>query len=170
MTDSDTTLRVQYLQLTRAPGPIPTRAGPERVAAERLALEDYLTLYQHVGAALRWDQRLRIPREELSALLQSPHLRIYVLRDTAAQALGFCEFDRSCFPEVELKNFGLIPEAQGRGLGLWLLTSALRQEWQLRPTRIWLHTDEWDHPAAVPVYQRAGFELYLTREESAAPL
>jgi len=163
-------LRVQYLQLTHAPAPIPTRSGPERVAAERLALEDYLSLYRHVGAPLRWDQRLQMPREELSALLQSSRLQTYVLRNTAHQALGFCEFDRSGLPDIELKNFGLIPEAQGRGLGPWLLASALHDEWQLSPKRIWLHTDEWDHPAAVPVYQRAGFELYLTREELAEPL
>lgn len=170
MTDTDTNLRVHYLQLTRAPAPITTRSGPERVAAERLPLDDYLALYRNVGAPLRWDQRLRIPREELSALLQSTHLQIYVLRDAADQALGFCEFDRSGFPHIELKNFGLIPQGQGRGLGPWLLAVALHQEWQLGPMRIWLHTDEWDHPAAVPVYQRAGFELYLTCEEAAAPL
>lgn len=146
------------------------RSGPERIAAERLPLDDYLTLYQRVGAPLRWDQRLQMPREELNALLQSPRLQIYVLRDGAAQALGFCELDRTGFPDIELKNFGLIPAAQGRGLGPWLLASALHQEWQLRPARIWLHTDQWDHPAALPVYQRVGFELYLTREEPAAPL
>jgi GNAT superfamily N-acetyltransferase len=167
---SQAALRVRYLQLTRAPAPIPTRSGPERVAAERLGLDDYVTLYRRVGAPLRWDQRLQMPREELSALLRSPRLQIYVLRDGEAQALGFCELDRTGFPHIELKNFGLIPTAQGRGLGQWLLAIALHQEWQLRPARIWLHTDEWDHPAAVPLYQRVGFDLYLTRVEPAGPL
>ena len=37
-------------------------------------------------------------------------------------------------------------------------------------SRIWLHTDEWDHPAAVRVYERAGFRIYLTRTEDSAPL
>jgi GNAT superfamily N-acetyltransferase len=166
----DTTLQVHYLQLTQAPAPIPRHVGDERVAAERLTVDDYLALYQRVGAPLRWDQRLQMPRDELAALLQSARIQTYVLRDASSQALGFCELDRVTFPEIELKNFGLIPEAQGRRLGPWLLATALHHEWRLNPTRIWLHTDAWDHPAAIPVYQRAGFQLYLTRDEPSGPL
>ena len=84
--------------------------------------------------------------------------------------MGFCEFDRSAFPQVELKNFGLIPDAQGRGLGRWLLSTALQGEWRANPDRIWLHTDTWDHPAAVHVYQRIGFKIFDVRDEAAEPL
>lgn len=164
------TVRVQYLQLTRPPAPIPIHAGDERIAIERPSLESYLALYQEVGAPLRWDQRVNMPQEELRALLASPHLEIYILREASGRALGFCEFDTSALPEVELKNFGLVPTAQGRGLGPWLLATALHAQWKLRPVRIWLHTDAWDHPAAAHVYQRAGFEVYLTREEPSGPL
>ena len=163
-------LQVSYLELTHPPAPIPTHVGPERILAERLNLEDYLDLYQRVGAPLRWDQRLQMPRDELEALLQSGRIAIYVLRDASGNALGFCEFDRTSAPEVELKNFGLIPEAQGRRLGPWLLATALYHEWQSNPTRIWLHTDTWDHPSAIPVYERAGFRTYLTRDEPSAQL
>jgi ribosomal protein S18 acetylase RimI-like enzyme len=68
-------------------------------------------------------------------------------------------------PEIELKNFGLVMEAQGRGLGSWLLHTALHHEWQLQPRRIWLHTDDWDHPAALRLYEKAGFRAYSVREE-----
>ena len=166
----DTTVRVHYLELTRPPAPVPAHSGSERIAAERLALESYLELYQQVGAPLRWDQRLNMPRAQLAALLAGAALRIYVLRQASGTPLGFCELDRSAFPDIELKNFGLIPQAQGRGLGPWLLATALQEEWRLQPRRIWLHTDEWDHPAALPLYQRAGFELYLTRTEASGPL
>jgi ribosomal protein S18 acetylase RimI-like enzyme len=111
-----------------------------------------------------------MPREELAALLGGESLHIYVLRDEGGQALGFCEFDRGALPEIELKNFGLVPEAQGRGLGPWLLSVALQGEWRFDPTRIWLHTDTWDHPAAVRVYERAGFHVYAVREEASGPL
>jgi GNAT superfamily N-acetyltransferase len=167
---SDPILRVRYLQLTQTPAPVPTHVGDERIVAETMTLDAYLALYQRVGAPLRWDQRLQMPRAELNALLQSTRLRIYVLRDALHQPLGWCEFDRTALPEIELKNFGLVPEAQGRRLGPWLLATALHHEWQLHPSRIWLHTDSWDHPAAVPVYERAGFRVYLTRDEPSAPL
>ena len=137
----------------------------ERILKEHLNLETYLQLYRRVGEPHRWDQRLRMPEAELLALLDGGSLDIYVLRSEERQALGFCEFDRREFPEVELKNFGLVPEAQGRGLGSWLLSVALLVEWRYSPSRIRLHTDNWDHPAAVRVYERAGFRAYDVRDE-----
>jgi GNAT superfamily N-acetyltransferase len=163
-------LRVTYMELCEPPPSPAQRVGPERIAREHLPLRDYLALYRTVGAALRWDQRLRMPEAELAALLDSGSLAIYLLRGEQGHALGFCEFDRSAFPQIELKNFGLLSEAQGHGLGPWLLGVALRAEWDCGPTRIWLHTDTWDHPAAVRVYQRAGFRVYAVRDEAAGPL
>jgi GNAT superfamily N-acetyltransferase len=162
---NDEIVRVSYLELTQIPAPIPARAGEDRVTVERLGLDEYLTLYERVGTPLRWDQRLKMPRAELERLLQSVQSQVYVLRDAEGQALGFCEFERSPLSDVELKNFGLVPSAQGRGLGSWLLLTALHQEWELHPRRIWLHTDDWDHPAALHVYQQAGFRIYMVRDE-----
>ncbi len=161
----DVTLAVSYLELRRPPAELPAPVGAERIAVERLAPKRYLELYRRVGAAVRWDQRLRMPAAELEALLAAPRLRIYVLRDRAGEALGLCEFDHGSFPEVELKNFGLVPEAQGRGLGSWLLARALADEWRAAPSRVWLHTDSWDHPRAIPLYQRMGFRVYEVRQE-----
>lgn len=173
---NSTLLRVTYLELTQTPAAIPGHLGDERVGLETLGLEAYLEIYRRVGEPLRWDQRLNMPRAELAALLREERTRIYVLRDAAGSAHGLCEFDRSSGrsrlrgPEIELKNFGLVPQAQGRRLGTWLLRTALHAEWRTRPTRIWLHTDEWDHPAAVRVYERAGFRIYMTRAEHSGPL
>jgi ribosomal protein S18 acetylase RimI-like enzyme len=163
-------LRVTYLELREPPAPPAPRFGPERIAREHLAPGEYLALYRSVGAPLRWDQRLRMPEADLAALLEGGSLKVYVLRNGHGLALGFCEFDRQAFPQVELKNFGLMPKAQGRGLGPWLLSVALREEWSVSPARIWLHTDTWDHPAAIRVYERAGFRVYAVRDEPAGPL
>jgi ribosomal protein S18 acetylase RimI-like enzyme len=160
-------LRVSYLELCAAPGPTDRHAGPESIRLERLEVSDYLVLYRRVGEALGWDQRLLMPETELAQLLQGTQLRIYLLRNELGQALGFCEFDRSAFPQIELKNFGLVPEARGRRLGPWLLSTALVAEWSANPARIWLHTDTWDHPAAIRVYRQAGFCIYDVRYEAA---
>ncbi|MDP9008570.1 MAG: GNAT family N-acetyltransferase [Pseudomonadota bacterium] len=161
-----TTLQVTYLELCEIPASPADRIGSERIGAERMTRMNYLALYVRVGEPLRWDQRLLMPERELEALLEEGRLSIYVLRNVQGEALGFCEFDRGAFPEIELKNFGLVPEAQGRRLGPWLLSVALRDEWKSKPTRIWLHTDTWDHPAAIPVYQRLGFRVYAVRDEA----
>lgn len=163
-------VRVSYLELRAAPAAPAERAGAERVALERLSRADYLRLYQRVGAPVRWDQRLQMPAPELERLLESERLHLYLLRSLAGEAIGLCEFDRGEFPDVELKNFGVVPAAQGHRLGQWLLSVALSAEWCSGATRIWLHTDSWDHPAAIPLYQRVGFSVYAVRDEPAGPL
>lgn len=163
-------LRVAYMELRQSPQLPTPRVAPERIAREHLPFGEYLALYRKVGESLRWDQRLLMPKAELAALLDGGSLHIYVLRNVHGHALGFCEFDHSMFPEIELKNFGLIPEAQGRGLGPWFLGEVLWEEWKSGGKRIWLHTDTWDHPAAIRVYERAGFRVYLVRDEAAEML
>lgn len=163
-------LRVTYMEAYGPPPAVPPHAGRERIARECLTRVDYLHLYRQVGEPLGWDQRLQLTPEELDRLLASPACRVYVLRDADAVPLGFCEFDRAAFPDVELKNFGLVRAAQGRGLGPWLLATALAAEWREAPQRVWLHTDTWDHPAAIRTYEKAAFRTYAVRDEPAGPL
>ncbi|HEV7986074.1 MAG TPA: GNAT family N-acetyltransferase [Steroidobacteraceae bacterium] len=137
---------------------------------ERLLRPDYLELYRRVGTQVRWDQRLQMPSADLDELLAGDRLHVHVLRTAAGDPIGLCEFDRSGFPDIEIKNFGLVPASQGRGLGAWLLAEALHGEWASGVTRIWLHTDSWDHPAAMHLYHRAGFRVFAERDEPAAPL
>jgi ribosomal protein S18 acetylase RimI-like enzyme len=164
------TVRVSYLELRTAPGHQAAESGAAMIALERLATEDYLALYRRVGAQVRWDQRLQIPLPELESLLAGNDLRIYVLRSADGSGLGLCEFDRSGFPDIELKNFGVVPEAQGRGLGRRLLATALAREWETGLQRVWLHTDSWDHPAAMRLYSSLGFRVFEERDEPVGPL
>jgi ribosomal protein S18 acetylase RimI-like enzyme len=158
------------MELRERPPPPPAIASPVTIALESLSLQDYLALYRGVGAPLGWDQRLQMPETDLAALLNSGSLSIYVLRGVHNDALGFCELDHQTPEEIEIKNFGLIPTGQGRGLGPWLLWVALYEAWQSNTRRIWLHTDTWDHPSAIKVYEEAGFKIYAVREEESGPL
>jgi GNAT superfamily N-acetyltransferase len=166
-------LWVTYLELREPPASAPSHIGPECIRLEAMAGTEYLDLYRRVGGPLRWDSRFNMSIEELESILAGGSLHVYVLRagetdaavggETGSAALGLCEFERRAFPEIELKHFGLVPEAQGRGLGPWLLSTTLELEWAAGAGRIWLHTDDWDHPAAVRVYRRAGFKVYDAR-------
>jgi GNAT superfamily N-acetyltransferase len=175
------------MELCAAPARAAPHTGPESIELESMTGAEYLDLYRRVGGPLRWDSRLSLPAGELEALLARGSLHVYVLRGDVLRgdvvqanggpcrarrgpAWGICEFERRTFPEIELKHFGLVPEAQGRGLGPWLLSTALGREWEMGATRIWLHTDTWDHPAAVPVYRRAGFRVYDRRYQAAEGL
>lgn len=161
-------LLVTYMEMTAPPAAIVASPATDvTVDCERLSARDYLALYRAVGDAVQWDQRLRMTAVELERLLADPASHVHVLR-RQGQAIGLCELFGIGDADIELVNFGLIPAAQGQGLGSFLLNHALRQSWLSSPRRIWLHTDTNDHPDAVPVYERAGFRPYLRRMESFA--
>jgi ribosomal protein S18 acetylase RimI-like enzyme len=159
-------LVVTYLEMTAPPqdAPRPTPRAGLSIARERLDREPYLALYRAVGAPWQWDQRLCLAAETLCEILARETTHIYVLR-TDAKIVGFCEFEDVGDPDVELVNFGLILEAQGRGLGPYFLDQALRRIWSYGPRRVWLHTDANDHPKALATYQRAGFRICDRRLE-----
>jgi len=163
-------VQVTYMELREAPRPVGRQGGEARIASERLALEPYLALYRRVGGPYGWGARLRLPPAELEEILASERTELLVARGPAGEPLGLCEHDRAGFPEVELKHFGLVPEAMGRGLGPRLLDAGLQAEWRRGATRIWLHTDTLDHPAALPLYERAGFRVYQVRQEPSETL
>lgn len=67
--------------------------------------------------------------------------------------------------DVEIRYFGLLPHAIGQKLGGALLSAAVEQAWQMGARRLWVHTCDLDHAAALPNYQRCGFQLYKTIAE-----
>ena len=160
-------LLVTYMEMTGPPA-APEVAKPvhgAEVGREILSRDDYLNLYRAVGDAVQWDQRLLMSPTDLDAFLAGAANRIFVLR-LGNQAVGLCEFDGSGGAEVELTNFGVIPEVQGRGLGPYLLDRALRSIWSEGARRVWLHTDTYDHRKAQLTYRRAGFAVFAERVES----
>lgn len=130
---------------------------------ERADAPYYLFLYTGVGEALRWRDRLIMPREELQRLIARPNVCIQVLYVDGAPA-GYYELLNED-GDVALDYFGLRPAYHGRGLGGHLLSAAIAQAWQQGARRIWVHTCNLDGPAALPNYQRRGFSIYRTVEE-----
>ena len=86
-------------------------------------------------------------------------MEVFVLHVRGVPA-GYVELDRRIEDEVEIAYFGLVPDFIGRGLGPALLGWALERAWSCGPRRVWLHTCSLDHPKALAVYRRAGFEVY----------
>jgi ribosomal protein S18 acetylase RimI-like enzyme len=162
---------VSYLEMTNPPSEERRNRPPvdAEVSRKRLDVPTYLQLYRMVGGPFGWDKRLKMPEGVLRDFLIAPTTDVYTL-SLAGQLVGFCEIDRAGTPSFELCNFGVVPCVQGRGLGPYLLDQALRGAWTYQPHRIWLHTDEEDHPAAIRTYERAGFRLYDQRLEDATDL
>ena len=168
-------LLVSYLSLNEPPAERLAAAGSRGLYVARctIGVDDYLALYRKVGGPWGWDQRLRMPRHLLAAFLAGPDCEIFCLQAAGFEdhIIGFCEFDCSSQPKIQLTNFGLIPGAIGRGAGPYLLNVALRTVWHQRQLqRIWLHTDTNDHPKARETYLRAGFAVDCERWQDATEL
>ena len=72
---------------------------------------------------------------------------------------GFFVLDARAPATCDLAYFGLVAEAMGRGLGTFLLKTAIHMAWDRTGVeRVTVNTNSLDHPRALPLYQKAGFE------------
>jgi GNAT superfamily N-acetyltransferase len=136
--------------------------SPAGVRVERLhapSAEAYRALYNGVGQAYQWTDRNRMPDDELLAIIQDDAVEIDVLY-VNDQPAGYVELDRRIEGEIQIAYFGLFPTFVGKGLGKYLLAWALDRAWSFTPRRVWVHTCDLDHPAALPNYLRAGLSIY----------
>ncbi len=143
-------------ELDAAPAPS-ADAAVERVEQAPPAL--WRALYTEVGRSYHWVDRLGWSDEEVTAYLADPALEFWVLR-VAGETAGYFELRRTSDSSVEIAYFGLLPSFVGRGLGKFLLTSAVERAWARDATRVWLHTSSLDHSSALPNYLARGFRVW----------
>lgn len=161
--------RITHLEMvtqTTAAVPVPSRPPIALLAAKRMTVHFYRYLYERVGKAHHWFERREMSDEDLEALIHSPETHLHVLYVNGCPA-GFFELSSAELPEsVELVYFGIMPEYQGMGLGQWFLHSAIQNAWALSPLKITVHTNTLDHPAALGMYQKQGFNPVGISEET----
>jgi GNAT superfamily N-acetyltransferase len=150
-----------YLQMLAQPQPIvpPPREELAVVRAKKPTVAFYRFLYDAVGRDYDLTSRKKLSDAELAALLNDPRLEVHVLMADGVPA-GFAELDRRTEGEIELVQFGLMPEFIGQGLGRYFLQWTIDKAWSYRPRRFWLHTCTKDYPAALPNFLKAGFAIY----------
>lgn len=132
------------------------RDGLTVLHAQQPSVPYYRFLYDAVGKQYNWLSRRKLADDELATILQDPLIEVHVLYVDGSPA-GFAELDRRQPQEVELVQFGLMSKFIEQGLGTWFLQRTIDKVWTYRPRRFWLHTCTLDHPAAVPIYRKAGF-------------
>jgi GNAT superfamily N-acetyltransferase len=137
----------------------PPLAGTRVERLRTPTVDTYRALYNSVGRAFHWTDRNLMPDEELLHIIQNVSVEIDVLYVDDEPA-GYVELDRRIAGEIQIAYFGLFPAFIGKGLGKYFLSCALDRAWSFRPRRVWVHTCELDHPAALPNYLRAGFSIY----------
>jgi GNAT superfamily N-acetyltransferase len=154
-------VKTTYLQMFARPERIvpPPREGLAVVHAKKPTVSYYRFLYDGVGRDYDWPRCKKLSEAELAALLHDPRIEVHVLMVDGVPA-GFAELDRRSEGEIELVQFGLMPEFIGQGLGRYFLQWAIDKAWSYGPRRFWLHTDTKDHPVALSNYLKRGFSVY----------
>lgn len=159
---------ITYLEMFERPPPRPLPPPLGRLAlmrAEGCTVSFYRYLYETVGTPWLWYERRLMSDAALGAELAKPTTEIFVLYAEGVPA-GYFELNAADPRETELCYFGLIPDFIGRRLGPLLLNAAIEQTWSRPLERLWVHTCTFDHPRALPLYQRAGFVVYARRQVS----
>jgi GNAT superfamily N-acetyltransferase len=153
---------VTYLEMTARPGytrpHLPTGPVSALIGAERPPAWYFLDLYDAVGRDYEWTDQRERPAAEVEVFLHDPAVTLYTfMRDGWPH--GFFVLDSREAGRCDLAYFGLVPQAIGRGLGTFLLQTAVHMAWDRPATgRLTVNTNSLDHPRALPLYQKAGFE------------
>lgn len=137
---------------------LPTGPTSALIAAEVPPLWYFFALYDAVGGGYEWTDQHERSRDELEAWLADPAVVLYSFM-RAGWPHGFFILDGRDATVCDLALFGLAPQAVGRGLGTFLLQTAVHMAWDRPGTaRVTVNTNSLDHPRALPLYQKAGFE------------
>lgn len=123
----------------------------------------YRYLYELVGAPYKWVSRNTLTDKELLDIIHHDQVYVYVYYINGCPG-GLCEIDNRGLGYAEIKFFGLTPENTGRGLGRYFLWNAIALAWELNPGEVRLETCTLDHDAALPLYQKFGFNVYNRRK------
>lgn len=152
---------VTYLEMTQQPArptvPAPSglRLGLQR--AENPTVSFYRYLYDSIGAPWAWVNQRLASDAEIAATIQDEKVELYVL-SVAGVPAGMVQLDRRETDIVDLAYFGLMPGFIGLGLGGYLLNWGIDQAWSSAPGKVTVNTCDLDHPHALPLYQKMGFE------------
>lgn len=166
-------IKITYLEMTSRPEGLPENPRPPKgFRLERVAnptVEWYRRIYHAVGEKFSWTDRKRLSDTELGAIVLDPKVEIFVAMEGDEEA-GYTELDCRKSGDIELAYLGVVPRFHGRGLGRFLVNWAVDYAWrQKRPSRLWIHTETRDHPAALPMYKRTGFKVYKVSDTFAPP-
>lgn len=163
---------VIFLEMNSSPNAYPHPPANVSLAllrSSKMQRHYYRYLQDRVGRKWHWVNMLRLDDEALDAYLNDPRRDIRVLYLDGSPA-GFFDLLVETPDCVDLAYFGLFEHAVGHRLGRWFLGAAIEAAWSHEPKKVIVQTCTLDHPAALPLYQKLGFEPVAQTEATISPL
>ena len=151
---------ITYLEITAPPSvpppPLPMGQNVALIRAKEPPVGYFLYLYGAVGAEYEWTDRFAETEAAQRAFVHDPKVELFTMLVDGWPG-GFFVLDTRVAETCDLAYFGLLPEAHGRGLGKWLLATAVAMGWEREGVRrMTVNTCSLDHPRALPLYQKLG--------------
>ncbi|MBL4541919.1 MAG: GNAT family N-acetyltransferase [Rhodobacteraceae bacterium] len=164
------TYTVTWLEMDARPArpmaPLPGNIGGTILRADDPPVWYFRALYDAVGRDYAWDDMHDEPEDKLKVMLHDPAVSMYTLM-AAGWPHGFFLMDWRQEGRAEIANFGLVPQAIGRGLGAFLLDTAIQTGWERAGVRkLTVNTCTLDHPRALQRYQKHGFQPVAQQQRS----
>ena len=116
--------------------------------------------YKNIGKKHRWTDRLIWSENDWIKYVSSPNAETYTLKvenDLAGYFELIIHKDKN---EVEIAYLGLLEEYLNKKLGSYLLSSAIKNSFLIKPKRVWVHTCSLDHKNALMNYTARGMKIF----------
>lgn len=172
---------VTFLEMSERPSydwpPSPVGMSGALIRADAPPVWYFRALYDAVGRDYAWTDLHEAEDSALESWLNDSDVALYSLINQGWPQ-GFFVLDWREKGHCELDLFGLVPAMVGRGLGSWMLRTAILTGWAREGVqKLGVNTCTLDHPRALIQYQKHGFvpvgqekrSRVLTRDWQAVP-
>ena len=153
--------RVTYLEMNDAPKfdwPKNLKYKLSILLAENFPSWYFLFFYKQVGKKYLWTDWLEKSKEEIDQFVNDKQVLLYTLIKDGLPC-GFYMLDYRKKDVCDISFFGLVDEAIGKGLGKYLLKTAILTAWDSRKIKkLTVNTCSLDHKNAIYLYQKYGFK------------
>lgn len=158
---------VTHLEMTE-PTQLRAKAAPFKLASLYRVPQPLPALnrffYHAIGKDWAWTDRRPWSLVDWYHYVNRPELETWIVAWSGMPA-GYCELERQAGDNVEIVYFGILPEFTTMRLGGWFLSEMIRHAWTGDTKRVWVHTCDADHPAALPNYLARGFQIFNVVDE-----
>ena len=122
----------------------------------------FLYLYKEIGRKYEWTDWLRSERSKLESFLTDDNVILYSLILWGVPK-GFFVLDYRHLPVCDLAYFGLFDDVIGKGIGKLMMNRVFEEVIEKGEAKtLTVNTNTLDHKSALPLYQKAGFNIYKT--------
>jgi len=116
--------------------------------------------YKNIGKKHKWTDRLVWTEAQWIDYVSSNKVRTYIFKYQNDLAGFFELIFHSNEKEIEIAYFGLLEEFQNKKLGSYLLSQAIKESFNSKVNRVWVHTCSLDHKNALKNYIARGMKIF----------